>query len=203
MATEKNSKPQPRRIGLWIFVTGIILLACIYVLRSVLIAPLAIAFAEHTIAENLGLRISIGSLGGTYFSGLELRHIKTVKRLSDGPLTDLQLRRLTVTYRLVDVLKGLPVFLAGAAIELEGARLSVNLTGETDSAGEEKPPEGFRLPPNLPQIRIQDSSIEIKGTGYETRLKDISLSAGFSQPGARLAGQGWRRCARRSASGRG
>jgi hypothetical protein len=48
----KNSKPQPRRIGLWIFVTGIILLTCIYILRSVLIAPFAIAFAEHTIAEN-------------------------------------------------------------------------------------------------------------------------------------------------------
>lgn len=171
MATEKNSKPQPRRIGLWIFVTGIVLLTCIYFLRSVLIAPLAIAFAEHTIAENLGLQISIGNLGGTYLSDLELRNIKTVKRLSDGPLTDLQFRRLTVTYRLVDVLKGLPLFLAGAAIELEGARLSVDLTGDTDSAEEEKMPGGLWLPPNLPQIRIQDCSLEIKGTDYETRWR--------------------------------
>ena len=187
MATEKNSKPQLRRISLWIFVTGIILLACMYILRSVLIAPVAIAIAEHTIAENLGLQITIGNLGGTYFSDLELQNIKTVKRLSEGPLSDVQLRRLTVAYRLTDVLKGLSVFLAGAAIELEGARLSVDLTGETDSAEEEKPPDGFRLPPNLPQVRIQDSSLEIKGSGYVTRFNGISLSAGFSQPaGTRL-----------------
>ena len=121
MANEQNSKPQPRRTGLWVAVTGIILLTCIYLLRSVLIAPLAITFAERAIAENLGLQISIGNLGGSYISDLELRNITTVKRLADGPLTDLRIRRLAVTYRPLEGLKGLSAFLAGAAIDMEGA----------------------------------------------------------------------------------
>ncbi|MBW2440278.1 MAG: translocation/assembly module TamB domain-containing protein [Deltaproteobacteria bacterium] len=186
MATEQNSKPQPRRTGLWVAVTGIILLTCIYLLRSVLIAPLAITFAERAIAENLGLQISIGNLGGTYISGLELRNITTVKRLANGPLTDLRIRRLAVTYRPLEGLKGLSAFLAGAAIDLEGARLSVDLTMETGAA-EEESTGGFWLPPDLPRVRIQDSSLEVKGPAYETRLNDFSLSADATRPaGTRL-----------------
>jgi hypothetical protein len=181
MAVEKKSISPLKRTGLWVVVTCIILLMCTYLLRSVLIAPLAIAFAEHTIAENLGLQISIGNLRGTYFSDLELGNITTVKRLSEGPLTDLQLRRLAVSYRLLDVFNGLPAFLAGAGIELEGAHLSVNLKGKTVAAEEERQTIGFHLPSNLPQVRIQDSSLEIKASGYETRLTGISLSADFLQ----------------------
>ena len=163
---------------------GIILLTCIYILRSVLIAPFAIAFAERTIAENLGLQITIGNLGGTYFSDLELRNITTVRRVSEGPLTDLRIRRLAVTYRPLDVFGGLSAIISGAAIDLEGARLSVDLTAETDAAEEEKPADDFWLPPNLPQIRIQDSTLAIKGPTYETSLTDFSLSAVATQPSA-------------------
>ncbi len=181
MVTEKDSKQRPRRIGLWIAVTTFILLACIYMLRSVLIAPLAIAFVERSIAENLGLQISIGDLKGTYFFDLELRNITTVRRVSKGPLTDMHIRRLAVTYRPLDGLRGLSAFMSGAVIDLEGARLSVDLTVETDAAQEEST-DGFWLPPNLPQVRIQDCALAIKGAGYETRLTDLSLSAASAQP---------------------
>ncbi len=187
MATEKKSIPKPRRTGLWLLVIGIILLTGIYALRAVLIAPVAIAFAKHTIAENLGLQIFIGNLAGTYFSDLELSNVTTVKRLTDGPLTDLQLRRLKVSYRLLDILKGFPALLAGASIDLEGLRLSVHLTGETDSNGDGKLLEGILLPPGLPQVRIQDSFLEIKGSDYETRFEGIFLSTALSrQEGSRL-----------------
>ena len=181
MASEKDSKQRPRRIGLWVTVTIFILLACIYLLRSVLIAPLAIAFVEHTIAQNLGLQVSIGSLGGTYISDLELRDMTTVKRLSDGPLTDLRVRRLAVTYRLLDGFRGLSAMIAGAAIDLEGARLSVDLTVETGGA-EEESTGGLWLPPSLPRVRVQNSFFEAKGPAYETRLEDFSLSAAPTQP---------------------
>lgn len=187
MATEKKTIPRPRRTGLWLLVVGLIMLTGIYALRAVLIAPIAIAFAERLVADNLGLQIAIGNLAGTYISDLELRNITTVKRLADGPLTDFQLGRLTLRYRLLDMVKGLPAFVAGAAVDMEGARLTVLLNGTAGPGGEEKLLAGIRLPPRLPQVRIQDSSLDIKGTDYETRFEDISLSVASSQPeGSRL-----------------
>jgi len=41
------------------------------------------------------------------------------------------------------VFGGLSAFISGAAIDLEGARLSVDLTAETDAAEEEKPVNDF------------------------------------------------------------
>jgi autotransporter translocation and assembly factor TamB len=184
MATEKKSISKIRRISLWLPVTLIILLAGIYALRSVIIAPYAIGVLERMVASNLGLQISIGHLGGSYVSDLEVKNITTVKRLVDGPLTDVQLRRLKLNYRLWDLFKGLPSLLAGTVIELEGAGLSIQLTGETDASEDPDAGTGFLLPHGLPQIRIHDSFIELKGAEYETRFKGISLVTGSAPAGS-------------------
>ena len=84
MATEKNAKSKRRRITLWVLITALILLAGIYGLRSVLIAPHLIAFLERTIEANLGLKISIGEIGGSYFSDLEVKSVTTIRRPTDA-----------------------------------------------------------------------------------------------------------------------
>lgn len=183
MATEKNTKNRPRKIALWFLVFIFILPAGIYALRGVLIAPYAIAFLERTVAANLGLQISIGQLGGSYFSNLEIQNVTTVKRPAGGLLTDVQLGRLKLTYRLWDFLGGLPAFLAGSAVELNGARLSIQLTGETPAGQVPDAGPGFLPPPGLPQIRIHDSYIQVNGIGYETIFEDISLTSGSAQSG--------------------
>ena len=57
--------------------------AGIYALRSVLIAPYAIAFIERTLAAELGLQISIGQLAGTYFSNLEINNGDEIKKVEE------------------------------------------------------------------------------------------------------------------------
>jgi hypothetical protein len=177
MATEKKSIPKPRRIGRWLLVGVIILLAGIYALRGVLIAPPAIAFLERTVAAHLGLQISIGHLGGTFFSDIVVQDVTTVKRLTEDPLADLQVRRLKLTYRLWDFLKGWQAFLAGASIGMEGARLTIDLAGETTSGEDNDVLKMIFLPPRLPRVNIQDSDLQIKGSGFETRFRGISLAA--------------------------
>ena len=186
MVTEKNSKNEPRRITLWLLITAIILLAGLYALRSVLIAPHAVTFLERTIETNLGLKISIGELGGSYFWDIEMKNVTAVKQLTDSPLSDLKLRRLKLTYHLWDFLWGLQSFLAGTSIDIEGAHLRINLTGEMGLDDDKDALEGVLLPVILPQIRIHNSSIQIKGTEYETRFDGISLAAHSVQPGGSL-----------------
>ncbi len=182
MATETIPTHKLRRISLWFLIAAVILLAGIYALRSVLIAPYAIAFLEDTIEANLGLRISIGEIDGSYFSGLNVKNVSTVKQLTSGPLTDLRFRRLQLTYRLWDFFGGLPSFLAGISIDVEGARLSIDLTAEMGSDDDDALTD-IRLPFTLPQIRIRNSSFYMKGTGYETRFDGILLMTHSVQPG--------------------
>jgi autotransporter translocation and assembly factor TamB len=184
MPTEEKFIPKPRRIGRWLLVGGIILLAGIYALRGVFIAPYAIAFLERTVAANLGLQASIGYLGGTFFSDIEVKNVTTVKRLSVEPLADLQIHRLKLTYRLWDFLNGWQALLAGAAIDIEGARLSVDLTGETAASNDSDVLKNIFLPPSLPRVNIQNSAIQIKGSGYETRFRGISLAVHAADQGA-------------------
>ena len=116
MTTEKISTNKLPRIGLWLFITAIVLLAGTYALRSVLIAPYAITFLERTVEANLGLKISIGEIGGSYFSDIEVKNVTTVKRLNGSPLTELQFHRLKLTYHLWDLFGGLPSFLVGSPL---------------------------------------------------------------------------------------
>lgn len=183
MASEEKPIPKPRRIGRWFLVGGIILLAGIYVLRGVLITPHAIAFLERAVASNLGLQITIGDLGGTFFSDLEVTNVVTVKRLADEPLADLQLRKLKLTYRLWDLFHGFQAFMGGTVIELEGARLSVDLTGETTAGHDHDARGSIILPPAIPRVNIQNSSIQFKTAGYETAFSGISLATDAADRG--------------------
>ena len=183
MPTAKNTNNRPAKIVLWLLILVAILLAGTYALRSVLIAPYAIAFLERTVAANLRLQISIGHLGGSYFSNLEIESVTTVRRPADGPLTDVQVRRLKLTYRLWDLLDGLPAFIAASAIELDGARLSIQLSGETQAGKAPDTGPGFLLPPGLPKIRIQNSFIRVNGIGYETFFEGISLTSVSARSG--------------------
>jgi autotransporter translocation and assembly factor TamB len=183
MASEKNAKNRHRNIALGLIFGVITLLAGIYALRGVLIAPHVRTFLERTVEANLGLKISIGEIDGSYFSDIELKNVATVKRLTDGPLTNLKLHRLKMTYHLWDFFGGLPSFLAGSAIVMEGAQLSIDLTGEMTADDEQNALEDIVLPSILPRMDIHNSSLQVKGTGYETRFDGIFFAARSAQPG--------------------
>ena len=186
MVTETKTKNRPRKIALWLLIAVFILLAGIYALRGVLIAPLAITFLERTIEANLGLKISIGKLSGSYFSDLQVINVATVERQPNGPLTELRLKRLTLTYRLWHLFSGLPEFLAGTSIDIEQVQVSVDLTGKMEADDVKDAPQGILLPPVLPRIRISNSSIRLKDAGYETRFDGISLATRSAEAGKSL-----------------
>jgi hypothetical protein len=176
MSTDQKPSHKPRRLGLWFLLIGIVLFTGIYAFRSVLIAPYAIAFLERTVATHLGLDIKIGQLGGSYLSDIEIKNVSTEKRIADGPFTSLELHDVNVTYHLFDLLKGLTAFLTGISIDLDGGLLAIDLTkmSAADDGGKTLP--DFRMPPNLPLIRISDSVLKVKGIGYETQFNGISLT---------------------------
>ena len=176
MPTDQKTSHKLRRLGLWFLLIGIVLFTGLYVFRSFLIAPYAIAFLERTVATHLGLDIKIGQLGGSYLTDIEIKNVSTEKQIADGPFTRLELHDVNVAYHLFDLLKGLSAFWAGISIDLDGGLLAIDLTkmSTADDGGKTWP--DFRLPPNLPLIRVSDSALRVKGIGYETRFNAISLT---------------------------
>jgi autotransporter translocation and assembly factor TamB len=181
MATEKKPKKRALKFAGWILICAPVLLAGIFALRGVLIAPHVVEFLERTIEANLGLKISIGELSGTYFSDLEINNITTVGRRTDSPITDLRLRRIKLTYRPLDLFSGLPAFLAGISIDIESAQLALVSTGQRRPDDDKDTLQSIQLPPVLPRIRISNSALQVKDTGYETSFDGISLTTDSTQ----------------------
>jgi autotransporter translocation and assembly factor TamB len=194
MDTEPKPPNKPIKVIIWISLSVTILLTAIYVFRGVLIAPYAITFLERAVSTNLGLQVTIGQLHGSYFSNIRINNVKTEKRITDGPFADLEVRNVNVAYHLFDLFKGLPAFLAGISIDLDGGLLAIDLTNMTASDDEEKDWPDLQLPPRLPQVRVSNSSVQVKGVGYETQFKGISLMSrheGLSASGIKLHVSDW------------
>ena len=157
---------------------GIILLAALYMLRGVLIAPHIQRFLENSIESQLGMEVAIGNIGGSYITDFEVANVTTLKPAPAGTLVSLELRRLRVAYNLLSILKGLNAFLDDVAVELEAAKLELDLSRQDVSPP--APPEAdsmepFFLPELLPRIRIDDTTVVLRGSDYETVFKGIAL----------------------------
>jgi autotransporter translocation and assembly factor TamB len=157
---------------------GIILLVTLYLLRSVLIAPHIQRFLENSIESQLGMEVTIGNIGWSYITDFEVANVTTLKPAPAGILVSLELKRLRVSYNLLSILKGLNAFLGDAAVELEAARLEFDLSHEdvnpsTPSEADSVGP--IFLPGLLPRIRVDDASVFLRGSDYETAFKGIAL----------------------------
>ena len=157
---------------------GILLLTALYLLRGVLIAPHLQRFLENSIESQLGMEVAIGNIGGSYMTDFEVVNVTTLKPAPAGTLVSLELRRLRVAYNPLSILKGLNTFLGDAVVELEAAKLVLDLSRQ--DASEPAPPEAdsikpFFLPGLLPRIRIDDTTVFLRGSDYETAFKGITL----------------------------
>jgi TamB, inner membrane protein subunit of TAM complex len=157
---------------------GIILLATLYLLRGVLIAPHIQRFLENSIKSRLGVDVAIGNIGGSYLADFEVDDITTLKPAPVGRLVSFQLRRLRVSYNLLTLLKGLNSFLDHAGIDLVGAKLELDLSREDVSPSAPVGADSIKpifLPERLPRIRVDDTSVYLRGSDDETVFKGISL----------------------------
>jgi len=157
---------------------GIILLATLYLLRSVLIAPHIQRFMENSIETQLGMKVTIGNIGGSYITDFEVTNVTTQQPAPTGTLVSLEFERLRVAYNLLSLLKGLNTFLSDAAVQLEAAKLEFNLSQpdvEEPASPEADSSPSIFLPRLLPQISIRDTSVFLRGSDYETELKGIAL----------------------------
>jgi autotransporter translocation and assembly factor TamB len=180
-------KDTSNRFGKWltiIAVTGFVLLAALYLLRSTILAPHIQRFLEDTIETHAGIRVDIGNIDGSYITDFVATNVTTLEPAPVGPLIALELRRIRVAYNPLSLMKGLNSFLADTTIELEGATLELDLSRSQKVA--EIPPgpgssRSFFLPEQLPRIRIQDSSVFLRGSDYGTAFKGIDLVTGHAQ----------------------
>ncbi len=181
LSSYKNLKKIFHRFLKWVIILagiGIFLLITLYLLRDVLIAPHLQKFLESSIESQLGMEVAVGDIGGSYITDFEVRNVTTLKPAPAGSLVSLELKRLRVSYNLLSILKGLNAFLGDAAVELDAAKLELDLT--RPGATEPVPPTADSmgpvfLPSMLPIIQVDDTSVFLRGPDYEMAFKGIAV----------------------------
>jgi hypothetical protein len=184
MSTDQKLSLKTRRVGFWLVFISIILFTGVYTFRGILIAPYAITYLQRTVATQLGLEIKIGQLAGSYLSDIKIQNVSTVKQIADGPFNSLELHKINISYHLFDLFKGLHAFLAGISIDLDGGSLAIDLTKITATDDGRGSWPDLQMPPNLPLIRVSDSTLKLKGIGYKTQFKGIMLTTLFDEMSA-------------------
>ena len=148
---------------------GLIFLALIYLFRGTLLSPYISPLLEDIIESQLGLRLSVGGIGGSYVTGIELHDVKTLD--AAGPVVSIEVQRLKISYSLPSLLKGGDALLGALTLELDGARLDLDVS----QGGQRESPEGqpVALPGLLPRIRAQNIFVSIRGPNSKTPQSNL------------------------------
>lgn len=150
------------------------LLATLYLFRGTVIAPRIAKVLVETVETRFGIRLRVGEISGSYLGNLAFADITTFHPSETGPLVSLDVKRLHLSYSLLSLLGGVEAFLAGTTVELDGAVVAVDLSRKSGSAESNKP-GFFPAPASLPQVRIRDTALRIRGAGYEMDFKGVTV----------------------------
>ena len=135
-------------------------------------------FLENTMESQLDIGLKIGKISGSYITDLSLSNVTTQKPASTGTLAALDIRGFEVTYNLLSFSKGLNGFLTDLTVELEGAKVDLQLSKskkQPAAPAEKTSSQPFFLPEQLPRIHVKDTSVYLRGADYGTAFEGIDL----------------------------
>lgn len=148
-----------------------------YLLRAQLVAPWLSGRVERLIEQRTGVGVKVGSLRGSWFRSMSVRGVRTVRPGIAGPFASFEVDELTARYSPAALLRGVDAFIAGAKIEVDGARVVVNL--EPAQAGREA---RAVLPLMLPKLRIRWLDVLAARPGLSVRASGVSVDTGDAPP---------------------
>ena len=180
-----------RRISKWLLVIGIVFvlsLSVLYALRGTLIAPRLSAWLIAEIESQLGLRVSIGRISGTYFNTITIENLTTIESAVHRPLANLGLKRLKVNYSLLALFGGVTNLIATSTVDVHQADLALDWTlpARPSASGENQQarlPVALPPPKMLPRINLVNSSLKIRAANLSSFFENIDLKVLQSDPG--------------------
>lgn len=152
-------------------------LVVVYLFRGQIVVPWLSARVEGLIEQRTGVGVKVGSLGGSWFRTLSIRGVRTVRPGVTGPFVSIEVDELTARYSPAALLRGFEAFVATAKIDVDGARLVVNLDpapgGREAQAG---------LPVMIPELRIRWLDLLAARPGLSVRASGVSVDTGDAPP---------------------
>jgi autotransporter translocation and assembly factor TamB len=155
-------------------------LSALYALRDTLIAPRLSAWLSAEIESQLGLRVSIGRISGTYFNAITIENLTTIESAIHRPLANLDLKRLKVNYSLLALFGGVTNLIATSTLDVHQADLTLDWTlpARSSASGEEQQarlPVALPPPEMLPRINLVNSSLKIRAANLSSVFENIDL----------------------------
>jgi hypothetical protein len=171
----------------WTLATLPILFVGAYLLRGILVAPWLSGLLERAIEQHTGVGVAVGPIEGGWLGRVHVRGLRTVRPGVTGPFVSLEIDEATARYSPGDLLRGTEAFIAGTRIEVNGARVVLNLAPAPDRG------QGAGgILATCRHCRFAGSTSWPSGPGC-LRANGVSVDTGDARPPAGREGDAWRR----------
>lgn len=155
-----------------------VVLAILYFGRTRLVAPFLIDFAERAAADALGAEVEIGELGGSWFGGIEARHIRTRGDATRTLVRHLEIDEAVAEYSLWELVRGHPDWFHQVRVRGVRAELDLRQGGGAERAGDGAAAAApFSAPPWLPPIALDEVAVELLGDDLGLRVPVARLQS--------------------------
>jgi hypothetical protein len=153
----------------------VVLLACAWIAREMLLEPLLVRLAEGAAAER-GWKLEIGSVEGLSLRGIGVRDTRVEPLEPTSPVRSIRVRKVACKIDLAELLKGRVSGLRSISAEGIEADLDLTRSPEPSSAGGGI---AIEIPAYLPRVDVSDSSVRASlANGKEVLLEGIEIHAG-------------------------
>ncbi|GAB4264553.1 MAG: hypothetical protein Kow0092_16310 [Deferrisomatales bacterium] len=165
-----------RRRRLLFALLPLLAVGLLYGARQQVAGPVLARLAATGLRSALGVEVSIEGVQGTYLTDLEIVGLRTRVPNPDGPLPSLAWTRLRVEYSLPSLWRGIEAFLARTRIEVDGARVEVNLAAPSSGPAPESSGR-VALPRALPAVRLRGGAVRVRLPEGSIDVQGLSASA--------------------------
>ncbi len=165
-----------------------VLLVLLYALRLPLFGRFITTRIEEGLGQALGGRYSLGGVEGTLLADITLLDLATEEAPTEGSVRGLALRRAHVEYDLLGLLFGDAPLSAIERVEIEGADVRLDVTGDSeDDDGSLPSLVSDPIDDPLPSLAIH-GRLELALGGAPFRVEDLAItSASKDAIGLRVA----------------
>ncbi len=143
------------------------------IFRERLLESMAKRLVIQAVEKELGLEVTVEKITGSYLGDLRLTGVRTVKTSENRMLVSIDARVIDASYSLRQLWHGVDAFVGGLGLELDGARVVMDLSRDWGGAGGQEDSPSAALV--LPVTRARDSRVELHDRDWDLTLAGMDL----------------------------
>jgi len=149
----------------------------LYFTRAQVLLPLAIRYAEGSLAAQLGIELELQGITGSLFGDVRIEGLSVRRKSGDLVLETLEGARIEAEYSLLALARGESDWLRHVAVAADRVVIDLSQPAAPDATPEESEAAPLTLPAHLPSVRVDIAQVLVRlPAGERVTLEDLALA---------------------------